>query len=77
MTWKTNSVTFVECDDPRHDGDVRAMVETSYLMSARDAMKREGWGYDHATEVHICPTCVTRNITHPRGVPTWNLPSSN
>lgn len=63
MTWITNSTTWVECNDPKHEGDPRAMIETGFAMTAREALKTRGWGYDHAHNVHVCPDCVTRNIT--------------
>lgn len=59
MTWKTNSVTFVECNYVSHAGDPVAKVETAYYITAREAMISYGWHYDDATKMHICPACVT------------------
>lgn len=66
MTWKTNSVTFVQCDDPNHAGDSIHRVETSYTNTARAGMQSSGWGYDHDKGLHICPQCVSRNISRRR-----------
>lgn len=62
MTWLTNSVTFIACNDPNHIGDPVCKLETGFASSARKAMKDSGWGYDHPLGVHVCPDCITRNI---------------
>lgn len=77
MTWESNSTTWARCDDLRHEGDPRVMVQTAYTISARTAMKAQGWGYHHEYQHHVCPACVTRNIEHPKGVVHPWTPSSN
>jgi hypothetical protein len=62
MTWLSNSVTFVRCDDAKHDGDPITKVETGYMATAREALRSRGWGYLHGDHHHTCPDCVIRNI---------------
>lgn len=62
MSWQTSPTTWVNCDDRRHEGSRQFMVVTGYAVTVRDAMIKQGWGYDHNRDHHTCPTCVTRNI---------------
>ena len=58
MTWRSDSITYVDCNFIDHPGERTHKVSTSYTLSARDAMKEEGWHYDYVTQNHWCPVCV-------------------
>lgn len=62
MTWLSNSQTQVRCNDPDHKGPEVFVVETAYWLTAREALIRDGWGYDHGASVHVCPICIRRNV---------------
>lgn len=60
MTWETNCVTFVRCDDAQHDGDPVLKLETGFAISAGEALALRGWSYNHEHKIHRCPPCTTR-----------------
>lgn len=60
MSWETNSVTFVKCDDLAHQGDRVAKIETAFNISARDALLSDGWHYYSVQARHKCPVCSRR-----------------
>lgn len=60
MSWQTNTVTFVRCDDERHIGDATFRIETGFAAPIPEFMAREGWTYNHALGFHRCPRCSKR-----------------
>lgn len=58
MSWQTNSVTFVSCDDRHHTGDAVAKIETAFNITAGTALAAMGWSYNHKRGVHRCPACT-------------------
>lgn len=60
MTWRTNCVTFVQCDDAGHVGDPVERLETGFGIAAGDALAAKGWSYNHDQNFHRCPPCTER-----------------
>lgn len=60
MTWKTNLVIFVACDDSSHEQDPVSRIEGGFDADIPKAMAAAGWSYNHAKQFHRCPTCTAR-----------------
>lgn len=61
MTWETNCVTFVRCDDPLHGDDPVSRIETGFDISCGQALAAYGWSYSHDRQFHRCPICTQRH----------------
>lgn len=48
----------VGCDDPRHVGQRRVVLNYGAAWSALDALKRTGWQWSAKTQKLRCPECV-------------------
>lgn len=60
MTWETNTITFVRCDDAGHVGDPVMKLETGFDITAGMALHKAGWSYNHSKNFHRCPPCTLR-----------------
>lgn len=60
MTWKTNTFTYVGCDDANHEGDPVFKVETAFHVSIPEQMVLQGWTYNSTLQFHRCPGCTRR-----------------
>lgn len=60
MSWQTNTVTFVKCDDVVHAGDTVFRIETGFAAPIPETMAQAGWTYNHELGFHRCPKCTTR-----------------
>lgn len=60
MTWETNCVTFVRCDDVGHGDDPVVRVETGFDIACGQALAKLGWSYNHSKQFHRCPKCTAR-----------------
>lgn len=60
MSWQTNTVTFVKCDDAGHDKDPVFRIETSFAANIAQAMAIKGWTYNHDLDFHRCPKCTAK-----------------
>lgn len=60
MTWETNTITFVRCDDAQHGDDPVIKLETGFDITAGKALAVKGWSYNHEHKIHRCPKCTQR-----------------
>lgn len=60
MTYRTKTITFVQCDRAGHAADPIVKVETGPGVSCAEALRLNGWHYSKLDDKHTCPDCAKR-----------------